>query len=44
MMRTQGNKNDFPVWKCVQVKLVMDKEAWSTVIHGVAKSWTRLGD
>ena len=25
-------------------KLVMDREAWSTVIHGVTKSWTRLSD
>ena len=25
-------------------KLVMDREAWSAVIHGVAKSWTRLSD
>ena len=24
--------------------LVMDKEAWSAVIHGVTKSWTRLSD
>ena len=22
--------------------LVMDREAWRTVVHGVAKSWTRL--
>ena len=25
-------------------KLVMDREAWHAVIHGVAKSWTRLSD
>ena len=23
-------------------KLVIDREAWHTAIHGVAKSWTRL--
>ena len=25
-------------------ELVMDREAWRTVIHGVAKSWTRVSD
>ena len=24
--------------------LMMDREAWRVVIHGVAKSWTRLSD
>ena len=25
-------------------QLVMDREAWYSAIHGVAKSWTRLSD
>ena len=25
-------------------QLVMDKEAWNGVVHGVTKSWTRLSD
>ena len=24
--------------------MVMDGEAWHAVVHGVAKSWTRLSD
>ena len=25
-------------------ELVMDREGWHTVVHGVTKSWTRLSD
>ena len=25
-------------------ELVMDREVWHAVVHGVAKSWTRLND
>ena len=25
-------------------ELVMDREAWHTVVHGITKSWTRLSD
>ena len=29
---------------CELRELVMDREAWHAVIHGAAKSWTRLSD
>ena len=25
-------------------ELVIDREVWSTVVHGITKSWTQLSD
>ena len=33
---------DMSLSKCQE--LVMDREAWYAVIHGVTKSWTQLSD
>ena len=37
-----ANSMDVSLGKLQQ--LVMDRETWSAVLHGVAKSWTRLSD
>ena len=38
------NLMDMSLGKLRVWELVMDREAWRAVIHGVTKSWTRLSD
>ena len=39
-----GNTDSMDVSLSQLQELVMDREAWRAVVHGVAKSWTRQSD
>ena len=44
MRRLDGSIDLRDMGLCGLWELVMDREAWRAVVHGVTKSWTRLSD